>query len=177
MARLSESNFRAYTQPGLTERERLILIGIIRGDSTERIAERLGESEAHLRMEEASLNERFGVGGRDDAAIAAIRSGALSRGELAHALRGRVASSAGQLYQLIVSEPELEILRAAARGKRDSDLIKRLGISPKTFTMETRLLQEKLGARDRTHAVTIARVRAAPPPTTRERRTQSAHPD
>jgi DNA-binding NarL/FixJ family response regulator len=51
---------------------------------------------------------------------------------------------------------EIEVLEQVAAGRRNRDIGERLFISEETVKVHLKHIMEKLGARDRTHAVTIA---------------------
>lgn len=55
-----------------------------------------------------------------------------------------------------LSEREMEVLRCVARGAANKDVANRLCISEETVKVHMKHILEKLGATDRTHAVTIA---------------------
>lgn len=55
-----------------------------------------------------------------------------------------------------LSDRELDILRHTAGGNRNRDIGRKLFISEETVKVHLRHIMEKLGARDRTQAVTIA---------------------
>jgi DNA-binding NarL/FixJ family response regulator len=67
---------------------------------------------------------------------------------------------AAQLSQYLGDEAltarELEVLRLVAAGNRNQDVAERLRISEETAKVHVKHILEKLGARDRTEAVTIA---------------------
>ena len=56
----------------------------------------------------------------------------------------------------ILSEREIEVLKRVAEGKRNRDIGEALSISEETVKVHIRNILGKLGARDRTQAVTIA---------------------
>ena len=60
------------------------------------------------------------------------------------------------LDQETLSERETEVLKQVAAGRRNLEISKRLFISEDTVKAHLRHIIEKLGARDRTHAVAIA---------------------
>jgi DNA-binding NarL/FixJ family response regulator len=51
---------------------------------------------------------------------------------------------------------ELEVLRHVSEGNRNRDIAERLFISEETVKVHIKHIMEKLGASDRTHAMTIA---------------------
>jgi DNA-binding NarL/FixJ family response regulator len=55
-----------------------------------------------------------------------------------------------------LSEREIEVLRHVAGGSRNKDVAERLFISEETVKVHMKRIMEKLGANDRTQAVTIA---------------------
>ena len=78
-----------------------------------------------------------------------------------HAGRKRIPPAvAAQLAEHMSDEPltarELEVLREAADGNRNRDIAARLFITEETVKVHMKHLMEKLGARDRTEAVSIA---------------------
>jgi DNA-binding NarL/FixJ family response regulator len=63
---------------------------------------------------------------------------------------------AEHLSEGTLSERELEVLHAAAEGNRNRDIADRLRISEETVKVHMKRVMAKLGATDRTQAVTIA---------------------
>lgn len=55
-----------------------------------------------------------------------------------------------------LTEKELRILRAIARGETNSEIAEEIGRSQETVKTHVRHLLEKLGAKSRTHAVNLA---------------------
>lgn len=55
-----------------------------------------------------------------------------------------------------LSEREVEVLRCVARGAANKEVAIQLQISEETVKVHVKHILEKLGATDRTHAVTIA---------------------
>jgi DNA-binding NarL/FixJ family response regulator len=55
-----------------------------------------------------------------------------------------------------LTEREIEVLRHVAEGNRNRDIGERLLISEETVKVHLKRIMEKLGANDRTHAMTIA---------------------
>jgi two-component system nitrate/nitrite response regulator NarL len=62
----------------------------------------------------------------------------------------------GQLRGKELSEPELDVLRAAAKGLSAEETAARLVKSPHTIVAQRRALAAKLGARNVAHAVALA---------------------
>ena len=67
-----------------------------------------------------------------------------------------LASLAEHLGEQALTHRELEVLRALVRGGGNRDIAKGLFISEETVKVHVRHILEKLGAADRTEAVTIA---------------------
>jgi DNA-binding NarL/FixJ family response regulator len=63
---------------------------------------------------------------------------------------------AGHLARPALTPREVDVLRLAARGLANKQIAAQLGIMPGTAKMHIEHTLEKLGAADRTHAVTIA---------------------
>jgi DNA-binding CsgD family transcriptional regulator len=61
-----------------------------------------------------------------------------------------------QLEGKPLSEPELEVLRAAAEGLSAQETAKRLVKSHHTITTQRRAVEAKLGAKNLAHAVALA---------------------
>jgi DNA-binding CsgD family transcriptional regulator len=61
-----------------------------------------------------------------------------------------------QLEGKPLTEPELEVLRAAAEGLSAQETAERLLKSRHTITTQRRTLQAKLGARNLPHAIALA---------------------
>ena len=55
-----------------------------------------------------------------------------------------------------LTEREIQVLRRSADGNRNQDIARLLSISEETVKVHIRHIMEKLGARDRTQAVSIA---------------------
>jgi DNA-binding NarL/FixJ family response regulator len=80
---------------------------------------------------------------------------------LVHAGRKRIAHDvAAQLAEHLADERltgrEIDVLQHVAGGNRNRDIAERLLISEETVKVHVKHIMEKLGARDRTAAVTIA---------------------
>jgi DNA-binding NarL/FixJ family response regulator len=58
--------------------------------------------------------------------------------------------------QIVLTEREVEVLSFVARGMANKDIAHRLGTANGTVKMHVQNILSKLGAADRTHAVTIA---------------------
>ncbi len=87
--------------------------------------------------------------------------GLLEAVRLVHAGKRRIpADVAAQLAEHFLNESltgrETEVLRHIAGGNRNRDIAERLSISEETVKVHIRHIMEKLGAIDRTQAVTIA---------------------
>lgn len=65
------------------------------------------------------------------------------------------AELAEHLGQQTLTPRELEVLQAAALGHSNRDIAQQLGISEDTIKGHMRLIMDKLGANNRTHAVAI----------------------
>jgi DNA-binding NarL/FixJ family response regulator len=90
-----------------------------------------------------------------------------SADELLHAIRqvhaGKrrlpepiAAQLAEHLGQESLTAREVEVLKKVAEGNRNQDIGEHLGISEETVKVHVKHIMEKLGARDRTQAITIA---------------------
>ena len=73
---------------------------------------------------------------------------------------GRRRHLAEHLSDESLTEREIEVLRHVAGGNRNRDIAERLSISEDTVKVHVKHIMEKLGASDRTQAVTIAVRRA-----------------
>ena len=58
--------------------------------------------------------------------------------------------------QIVLTEREVQVLSFVARGMANKDIAHRLGTASGTIKMHVQNILSKLGAADRTHAVTIA---------------------
>lgn len=110
----------------------------------------------------------------DANAARAIRAGAAGyllknaiRGELTDAIRsvhaGRCAISADIAHEIAthalnqaLTERDIEVLRLVAEGHANKEIAWRLHLSNDTIKAQLKLIFEKLGVHDRTHAVTVA---------------------
>ena len=94
----------------------------------------------------------------EDELISAIRLAAEGRGVVApEAMRALVDGSGGDgAYEIQLTERELEILRLLARGLTNPQIADRLVISVSTVNFHVHNVLDKLGAKTRTEAVTIA---------------------
>ena len=73
--------------------------------------------------------------------------------------RGHVGAAAGiaeHLSDETLSARELDVLQSVAAGNANKRVAADLGISEETVKAHMKSILAKLGARDRTHAVTIA---------------------
>jgi DNA-binding NarL/FixJ family response regulator len=66
------------------------------------------------------------------------------------------AQLAEHLGQESLTAREVEVLKKVAEGNRNQDIGAHLGISEETVKVHLKHIMEKLGARDRTQAITIA---------------------
>lgn len=78
-----------------------------------------------------------------------------------HAGRKRIppeiaAQIAEHMSEELLTAREIEVLQEVAAGKRNRDIAERLFISEETVKVHVKHIMEKLGARDRTVAVSIA---------------------
>jgi len=110
----------------------------------------------------------------DASAVRALRAGAVGyllkngiRSELIDAIRsvhlGRRAVSADIAHELAthaLDEPltqrEIAILRLVANGQANKQIAERLNLSVETIKAQLKVIFNKLGVHDRTHAVTLA---------------------
>lgn len=103
----------------------------------------------------------------DPQALRALETGACAwlckgqlRGELVDAVRAAHAKAPPPAAPHAFAEPlshrELDVLRAVAGGNSNKRIAGQLGISEETVKAHMRNILSKLGAHDRTHAVTIA---------------------
>jgi DNA-binding NarL/FixJ family response regulator len=85
--------------------------------------------------------------------VEAIRDVHIGKVRIAGELVGRLAE---HLIDESLSEREIEVLRQVANGVRNRDIGTRLFITEATVKAHIKHIMEKLGASDRTEAVTIA---------------------
>jgi DNA-binding NarL/FixJ family response regulator len=88
-----------------------------------------------------------------DALLAGIRSVHAGRKHIPAEVAGRLAEHLGEED---LSPRELEVLRLIRDGRRNKEIADVLGIAETTVNFHIKNLVEKLGADNRTHAVTIA---------------------
>ena len=88
-----------------------------------------------------------------DALLAGIRSVHAGRTHVPAEVAARLAEHLGKED---LSARELDVLRLIRDGHRNKQIADRLGISESTVNFHIKNLTDKLGANDRTHAVTIA---------------------
>jgi DNA-binding NarL/FixJ family response regulator len=88
-----------------------------------------------------------------DKLLAGIRSVHAGRKYVPEEVAARLAEHLGEEDP---SARELEVLRLIRDGHRNKQIADRLGIAETTFNFHIKNLVDKLGANDRTHAVTIA---------------------
>jgi DNA-binding NarL/FixJ family response regulator len=67
-----------------------------------------------------------------------------------------IAVEMAEHYNDALTEREIEVLREVAAGKANKMVAEHLAISEETVKAHMRNILSKLGANDRTHAVTIA---------------------
>ncbi len=84
--------------------------------------------------------------------VDAVRSVMAGRRRVAAEVAGEIAAHAGDAP---LSAREIEILRGVAAGNSNKIVAARLGISEETVKAHMKSILAKLGANDRTHAVTI----------------------
>lgn len=72
------TRLKSSTPAGLTERDRILLDHLARGDTIRAIAQRLGCSERHTRRHIRALWKTMGVDGRAQGLVAAARQGLLN---------------------------------------------------------------------------------------------------
>jgi DNA-binding NarL/FixJ family response regulator len=88
-----------------------------------------------------------------DALLAGIRSVHAGRRHVPAEVAARIAEHLGEED---LSARELEVLRLIRDGHRNKQIADRLGIAETTVSFHIKNLVDKLGANDRTHAVTLA---------------------
>jgi DNA-binding NarL/FixJ family response regulator len=88
-----------------------------------------------------------------DTLLAAIRAVHAGRKHVPTEVAARLAEHLGEED---LSARELEVLRLIRDGHRNKQIADRLGIAETTVNFHIKNLVDKLGANDRTHAVTIA---------------------
>jgi DNA-binding NarL/FixJ family response regulator len=88
-----------------------------------------------------------------DKLLAGIRSVHAGRKYVPEEVAARLAEHLGEE---VPSARELEVLRLIRDGHRNKQIADRLGIAETTVNFHIKNLVDKLGANDRTHAVTIA---------------------
>ena len=88
-----------------------------------------------------------------DKLLAGIRSVHAGRKDVPEEVAARLAEHLGEEDP---SARELEVLRLIRDGHRNKQIADRLGIAETTVNFHIKNLVDKLGANDRTHAVTIA---------------------
>lgn len=85
-----------------------------------------------------------------------IRKGVIEAVRAAHAGRPALGTEPAVAGALPLSAREVDVLREVARGGHNREIGTRLGISEDTVKAHMKSIMSRLGARDRTHAVTIA---------------------
>jgi DNA-binding NarL/FixJ family response regulator len=88
-----------------------------------------------------------------DKLLACIRAVHAGRSYVPDEVTARLAEHIGDAD---LTAPELEVLRLIRDGHRNKQIADRLGITEATINFHIKNLVDKLGANDRTHAVTIA---------------------
>jgi two-component system NarL family response regulator len=85
--------------------------------------------------------------------VIAIRSAAIGKRVIAPAVAGKIAEFTPRAD---LTPRETEVLRHVARGLGNKEIAEAIGRSPETVKAHLESIFEKLGARDRANAVTIA---------------------
>ena len=88
-----------------------------------------------------------------DELVQAIRQVHAGKKRLSAPIATRLAENLGQES---LTPREVEVLMQVAEGNRNQDIAGRLNISEETVKVHIKHIMEKLGARDRTQAITIA---------------------
>jgi DNA-binding NarL/FixJ family response regulator len=88
-----------------------------------------------------------------DELIKAIRDVHAGKKRIRRELAARMAEHMGEDH---VSAREIQVLECVAAGRHNREIGERLFISEETVKVHLKRIMSKLGARDRTHAVTIA---------------------
>jgi DNA-binding NarL/FixJ family response regulator len=88
-----------------------------------------------------------------DELIKAIRDVHAGKKRIQRELAARMAEHMGEDH---VSAREIQVLECVAAGRHNREIGERLFISEETVKVHLKRIMSKLGARDRTHAVTIA---------------------
>jgi DNA-binding NarL/FixJ family response regulator len=88
-----------------------------------------------------------------DELLLAIRQVHAGKRRLPEPIATQLAEHLGQEN---LSAREVEVLKSVAEGNRNQDIGAHLGISGETVKVHIKHIMEKLGARDRTQAITIA---------------------
>jgi NarL family two-component system response regulator LiaR len=113
------------------------------------------ESTAQRALEAGAIGFLF-KDAEEDELISAIRLAAKGRGVVAPEAVRALIDRASDDYQLHLTDREREILSMLARGLTNPQIAERLMISVSTVNFHVHNILDKLGAKTRTEAVTIA---------------------
>ena len=113
------------------------------------------ESMAQRALEAGAIGFLF-KDAEEDELISAIRLAAKGRGVVAPEAVRALIDRASDDYQLHLTDREREILSMLARGLTNPQIAERLMISVSTVNFHVHNILDKLGAKTRTEAVTIA---------------------
>ena len=114
------------------------------------------ESMAARALEAGALGYLFKDAGEDEL-VGAIRLAAKGQGVVApEAMRALVAQRTAARYEVQLTEREGEVLRLVGRGFTNPRIADALGISVSTVSFHVHNVLDKLGAKTRTEAVSIA---------------------
>jgi NarL family two-component system response regulator LiaR len=113
------------------------------------------ESTAQRALEAGAIGFLF-KDAEEDELISAIRLAAKRRGVVAPEAVRALIDRASDDYQLHLTDREREILSMLARGLTNPQIAERLMISVSTVNFHVHNILDKLGAKTRTEAVTIA---------------------
>ncbi|MFF1284372.1 LuxR C-terminal-related transcriptional regulator [Streptomyces sp. NPDC058299] len=132
--------------PSLTDVQRFVLERVAAGATCRQVSRELHCSEVTVRSHSMRLRERLGADTLAHAVDIAHRIGLLD----GHAPRPADAAT-GPL-----TDRDLDVLRLIAIGMSNSAIAERLGRRQDAVADQVRRIRGRLGARDRTHAITIA---------------------
>lgn len=114
------------------------------------------ESMAARALEAGAIGYLFKDAGEDEL-VGAIRLAAKGQGVVAPgAMRALVARRTAAQYEVQLTEREEEVLRLVGRGFTNPQIADSLGISVSTVSFHVHNVLDKLGAKTRTEAVSIA---------------------
>ena len=113
------------------------------------------ESLARRALEAGAIGYLF-KDAEEEELISAIRLAAESHGVVAPEAMRAVVGRAGDEYEVDLTEREAEILALVARGLTNPQIAERLTISVSTVNFHVHNVLDKLGAKTRTEAVSIA---------------------